>query len=205
MQKDESAIFGVIKKRRSVRKFKSAPVPKEHITKILDAANFAPCSGGAQNWKFLVIRDREKLNQLKEECISRYLERHRRRKDFDPKKLDGKREWARVHFENYLSAPVYIVVLVDNRKWSDIPDYMKRYSIKDGTLAAANLMLAARALGYGTVFCTDTIPEELTEKIFNIPDYYTRICITPVGVPEDWPECPLKKGLDEKVVYEKFQ
>jgi len=77
--------------------------------------------------------------------------------------------------------------------------------MKDGALAAGYLMLAARALGYGTVFCTDSIPEKLTKKIFDIPDHFTRICITPVGVPESWPESPLKKSLDELVVYEMFK
>ncbi len=76
--------------------------------------------------------------------------------------------------------------------------------MKDGSLAAGYLMLAARALGYGTVFCTDTIAENLTQKIFNIPEHYNRICITPVGVPESWPESPPKKSLDELVIYETF-
>jgi len=205
-QKEDLTVFDVFEKRRSVRKFKSTPVPKEHITKILEAANCAPSSGNAQNWKFLVIRDREKLNQLKEECIARFLELYKKkRKDLDPEKLEEKREWAKQYYGDYLSAPVYIEVLVDKRKWSETPNHMERYSIKDGALAAANILLGARALGYGTVFCTDSIPEELTQKMFNIPTHYTRICITPVGVPESWPECPPKKSLDEKVVYEKFQ
>jgi len=86
----------------------------------------------------------------------------------------------------------------------DVIEYTNRYSIKDGTLAAGYLILAARALGYGTVFCTDSIPEELTKKVFNIPDHFTRICITPVGVPDEWPESPPKKSLEELVVHETF-
>jgi 5,6-dimethylbenzimidazole synthase len=204
-QNEDLAIFDVFKKRRSVRKFKSTPVPKEHIAKILEAANCAPSSGNAQNWKFLVIRDRKKLNQLKEECIARFLELYKKKhKSLNTEKLEEKREWAKQYYEDYLSAAVYIEVLVDNRKWSEAPNHMERYNIKDGTLAAAILLLAARALGYGTVFCTDSVPEELTRKMFSIPDHYTRICITPVGVPDGWPECPPKKGLHEKVVYETF-
>jgi nitroreductase len=209
--KEDLTIFEVFKKRRSVRKFKSTPVPKEHITKILEAANRAPSAGNSQNWKFLVIRDRGKLNQLKEECIARFLELYKKElykkkdKDLAAEELEEKRKWAKQYYEDYLSAPVYIEVLVDNRKWSETPNHMERYNIKDGTLAAAILLLAARALGYGTVFCTDSIPENLTQKMFNIPDHYTRICITPVGVPENWPECPPKKGLDELVVYDQFQ
>ena len=192
----------MIKKRRSVRKFKSTPVPKEHITKILDAAHLAPTGGNAQLWKFLVIRDRTKLDHLRNECLLRVLDFAKKQKDFDPNSLDTKTEKLKAYFEDYLSAPVYIIVLVDNRNG---PKYTNRYSMKDGALATGYLMLAARALGYGTVFCTDSIPEKLTKKIFNIPDHFTRICITPVGVPESWPESPAKKSLDELVVYEMFK
>jgi nitroreductase len=205
-QTDDLTIFDVFKKRRSVRKFKATPIPEEHITKILDAAHLAPTGGNAQLWKFLVIRDIKKLYEIKErlinERIPELLEWYKGQKDVDPNELDAKYEELKVHFENYLSAPVYIIVLVDNRKG---PEYTNRYSMKDGALAAGYLMLAARALGYGTVFCTDTIPEKLTKEIFNIPDHFTRICITPVGVPQSWPETPPKKSLDELVVYEMFK
>ena len=48
-------------------------------------------------------------------------------------------------------------------------------------------MLAARALGYGSVCITDAIPEEATQKAFNIPERYNRVCITPIGIPVEWP------------------
>lgn len=201
-QDSDSMIFNVFKKRRSVRKFSPASVPEEHITKILDAAHLAPSGGNAQDWKFLVIRDRERLNQLKDACISKTVEMFKSRDNFEPDKLDEQRERAETYYEDYLSAPVYIIVLVDNRKG---PEYTNRYNMKDGTLAAGYLMLAARALGYGTVFCTDSIPEEITQKVFNIPDYYNRICITPIGVPVEWPKIPNKKNLDELIVREIFQ
>jgi nitroreductase len=61
-------------------------------------------------------------------------------------------------------------------------------------------MLAARALGYGTVFITDSIPDEITRRILDIPDRYSRVCITPVGVPDSWPDSPSKKDLDEFIM-----
>lgn len=65
-------------------------------------------------------------------------------------------------------------------------------------------MLAARALGYGTVFCANSIYEEVTKEVLNIPDEYKRICITPIGVPEEWPKMPKKKSLEEVVLHEKL-
>jgi nitroreductase len=78
------------------------------------------------------------------------------------------------------------------------------YNHWDGPLAAGYLMLAARSLGYGTVFITDAISEEVTKKVFNIPDSYTRVCITPVGMPYEWPKTPQKKELEDLMVWEKF-
>jgi nitroreductase len=52
----------------------------------------------------------------------------------------------------------------------------------DGPLAAGYLLLAARALGYGTVYVTDSIRGDFTRKVLNIPDRYNRVCITPVGI-----------------------
>ena len=103
---------------------------------------------------------------------------------------------VRSRLGNYFSAPVYIIVLTDNK--SLYPDY----NHWDGPLAAGYLMLAARALGYGTVFITDAIPEDVTKEIFNIPDTYTRVCITPLGVPIEWPKSPEKKKLEDFISFD---
>lgn len=176
---EEMSIWDVFKKRRSVRKFKSTPIPKDHLTKILEAANYAPTPRNRQAWKFLVIRDRNTLDKIKEECIK------------------GGGEGSRGYFTDYLSAPVYVVVLADTETRNPSNDIIA------ASLAAMNLMLAARALGYGTVFCVNSISEDITKRILNIPDKYKRICITPIGIPEEWPEKE-KKGLDTVVVYEKI-
>jgi nitroreductase len=103
---------------------------------------------------------------------------------------------VRTSFDGYFSAPAYIVVLTDNQ--SAYPDYNRW----DGPMAAGYLMLAARALGYGTVFITDSVPDEISKKVLNIPDRYTRVCFTPLGVPVEWPPSPKKKPLEDFVAYE---
>lgn len=47
----------VISKRRSIRKFKSDPVPKEDIEYIVEAARLAPSWANSQCWKFVVVTD----------------------------------------------------------------------------------------------------------------------------------------------------
>ena len=65
-------------------------------------------------------------------------------------------------------------------------------------------MLAARALGYGTVFITDAIPESVTKEVLQIPDSYTRVCITPLGVPFEWPATPPKRDLNEMISFDRL-
>jgi nitroreductase len=194
-QEDLPPFFEVVKNRRSVRKFKDTPIPEDHLTAILDAARLAPTSGNQQPWKFLVLRQRSTIDELREACIEASLEARRARGETVSEEDTA---GVRQYFTDYLSAPVYVVVLTDNE--SRYPTY----NHWDGPLAAGYLMLAARALGYGTVHATDSIPDAVTKEVLNIPDRYTRVCITPIGVPEAWPESPPKKELDEFVVSERF-
>lgn len=188
---NELSIWDVFQQRRSVRKYKSDPVPQEHILKIIDAARMAPTSGNQQPWKFLVVQDKNIINELKEACINEAVEQNEKADSSFVKRITG-------IFNNYLSAPVYIVILTDNN--SKYPTY----NHWDGPLAAGYLMLAARTLGYGTVFITDAISEKVTKEVLHIPDNYTRVCITPVGIPEEWPSTPSKKLLEEFIIHEKF-
>lgn len=79
--------------------------------------------------------------------------------------------------DNVLTAPVSVAILVDSK--AKYPDYI----LYDGTLAAEYLMIAARALGYGTGFFTTFFPETKMKQFFNIPDQYNLICFTPIGIP----------------------
>jgi len=173
-------IFQIIKNRRSVRKFKPTPVPKEHLAQILKAANYAPTPRNRQAWKFVITQDKNNINGIKEECIKRSGEN------------------SRQYFTDYLSAPVYVVVLAYTKTRNPVND------ITAGALAAENLLLAARALGYGTVYAVNSIPADIINKAINTPEDYQFICITPIGIPVEWPRTPNKKDLNEVVVQEKF-
>lgn len=194
----EESFWEVIKTRRSVRAFQPDPVPMEDIRKIIDAARMAPTSGNQQPWKFLVITDPKKIEALKTEKLKETEVYFRDTKKLEGEELNTQMKQVDERLTNgYLSAPALIVVLTDNN--SAYPGY----NHWDGPLAAGYLMLAARALGYGTVHITDSFSEELTARVFQIPDQYTRVCITPLGVPKEWPEKE-KKALDKFIVNEKF-
>ncbi len=54
----------VIKKRRSIRKYKDTPVPKESVMKVLEAARIAPSAAHRQPWHFIVVKDKEMRGKL---------------------------------------------------------------------------------------------------------------------------------------------
>lgn len=189
----ESELLALFAKRQSVRRYKPNPVPEEHLRRILDAARRAPTSGNQQPWKFLVVRDRAKIERMRTRCVELS---EARLKNLPAADAEPRREAIRKAMAGYFSAPVYVVVLTDSQ--SMYPSYNHH----DGPLAAGYLMLAARALGYGTVYITDAIPEAVTREVLGIPERYQRVCITPVGVPDGWPDAKPKKKLEELVAYE---
>jgi nitroreductase len=54
----------VLLKRRSIRKYKEAPIPREKILKILEAARVAPSASNKQPWHFIVVENKETIRQL---------------------------------------------------------------------------------------------------------------------------------------------
>jgi nitroreductase len=56
----------VIKKRASVRSFKSKVAPWDKVLDAIDAANQGPFAGNHNNLKFLIIEDQEKINKIAE-------------------------------------------------------------------------------------------------------------------------------------------
>jgi nitroreductase len=193
MNLGDHPFFKVVEQRVSVRKYKPDPVPKGHLELILNAARLAPNSGNQQACRYLIVEDKERLDELREACIRNRKTVLRARGDEVPED-----EAIREHYDVVFSAPLYVLVLVDKTV------RYKGYEEKDGSLAAANIMLAARALGYGTVFYTDSVPEDLCMKHLNIPEKYSRTCIIPIGIPERWPDKRDRLPLDELVFHEKI-
>jgi len=50
--------------RRSIRKYTSEPVTDDEVKQLLRAAMHAPSAGNQRPWEFIVIRDKETLNEI---------------------------------------------------------------------------------------------------------------------------------------------
>ncbi len=61
---DWNPVERVILERRSVRKYRDRQVPEKLVRRILEAGRFAPSAGNSQPWRFVVVRDREMLDEM---------------------------------------------------------------------------------------------------------------------------------------------
>ncbi|UCF70184.1 MAG: nitroreductase family protein [candidate division WOR-3 bacterium] len=196
---DRSTVFfDVIKNRRSIRKFKSTPIPKEHITRILEAASLAPTANNRQPWKFLVIQNPETIDAIKRASVELKIQEYTHNTEHTPEQLAARKEKVSNHYDDIFSAPAYIVVFTDSY------EEFSHYNTHDGPLAAAHICLSAQALGYGSLYATESISDAAIRKIITVPVKYTFVCGIPIGIPESIPEMPPKKPVDELVVYEHF-
>jgi len=53
-------------KRRSIRKYKDAPIEREKVEQLLQVGLLAPTSRNSRPWEFIVVDDRELLGKLSE-------------------------------------------------------------------------------------------------------------------------------------------
>jgi len=57
-------VLDAIKERKSVRKFKDAPVNESTLGRIIEAALYAPSAGNIQPWQFYVVHNQQIKNKL---------------------------------------------------------------------------------------------------------------------------------------------
>jgi nitroreductase len=136
-------ILEFIKSRRSIRKFLDQPVDNEHLTKILEAARWAPSAGNCQPWRFIVVTERKKI-------------RH-----FDPF----------FHQPWVMNAPAIIVVLASPEDSYKRYGPNSTWFIQDCAAATENMLLMAHGLGLGAVWVGAFSKEAVREALDVDPRY----------------------------------
>ncbi len=58
----------IIYTRRSIRLYQKKQVPAELIRRIIEAGRFAPSAGNNQPWKFIVIQNKELIDEINARC-----------------------------------------------------------------------------------------------------------------------------------------
>ncbi len=169
-----------IMSRSSVRSFKDIEISDEEVRKILAAGMAAPSCVNRRDWSFLVTRDPEILGRMAD-CNGRPAEPLRK-------------------------AKLGILVLGDlERAFSRAPDYW----IIDASIAAENMVLAANALGIGSVWL-GTYPQadrvDALRKEFSLPDTVVPHSIIAFGYPSEEEAGKGPRGFyeDDRVHFDKW-
>jgi len=198
----EITLFEAMYSARSIRKLGADPVPEELITRVLEAATQAPSGGNAQDWMFVVVRDRELRQKVgavyrKGSDIAAKVYAARGRpahlSEAQYKRMMQGGGWL---WEHLGEAPVILVVAAKQRAQPP-RDKLPREIDYDAELAYAdrihgasiypavqNILLACRALGLGTVLTTNHLRcEDELKALLGIPEDVSTFALMPIGWP----------------------
>lgn len=171
-------VFACMKDSRSIRRFKTNPLPDSVLTRILEAACWAPSAGNLQPWQFYVVKDQ----QLKEQIFNVSFEQ-----------------------EPIRQAPVLIVVMCDPARSAE--RYHERgaqlYCLQDTAAAAQNMMLAAEALDIAACWL-GAFDEAKVKALLAAPSRLRAVILLTIGY-SDEPERQKKERLSIAEVTKLFE
>lgn len=188
-------VMQAIKERRSIRKYRSEPVPEETLNTVLEAARWAPSWANSQCWRLIIVRDPETRVKLAEALRTR---------------KPGTKNSATAAVKE---APIVIAACAErglsgcstseDTRGQPVTEKGEWWLMFDVGLAMQNATLVAQTLGLGTVHIGmfDT-PEVI--RILGIPDNLVLVELMVLGWPDEKPPTRSRKEISEFVFYEKY-
>ena len=180
-------LLGVIKGRRSVRKYKPTPIKDEDLNAVLEAARWAPSWRNSQCWRFILVRDPEIRSRLAETLP-----------ETNPA-LPAIKE----------QAPLVIVTCAElgksgySREGQQATTKGESWYMFDTALALQNMALMAHSLGLGTVH-VGRFDAEKAAQILDVPENVVVVEIIPLGYADEVPKASRRKELSEMVFHDKY-
>lgn len=161
-------VYDVIRKRRTVSKFKSRPISEKLLLKLADAARLAPSASNIQPCEFILVNKPKKVSETFE-CI----------------------DWEQSAFPNGAPGPherptAYLVVLVDLIK-------KRKGGCSDAAAAAMSAVLAASEIGLGTCWIVQLRRKRL-KKHLRIPHHLNVDSVIAFGYPDESPVLEESQG-----------
>ena len=202
----------LVKKRRSIRRFKPDPIPDEYVDKIIEAARWAPSGANSQPWEFIVVKKEE----LKDSIVKLYEGRsalsYRMELTREPEQRFPTYAKPPQQPPGFATAPVFIILCGDPRTKDAYPlsaTLQQGQSIFTSSMASACLYmhLAATALGLGSQWVTATAyPFEqcLIKELLGIPRELGIYDTMVVGYPDAEPKPRLVRAKEEIVHYDYY-
>jgi nitroreductase len=155
------SVYDMIRRRRTIRRFKSKPVPERILLQLVDAARLAPSASNVQPCEFILVTKPKKLSETFD-CI----------------------DWDRAAFpkgepKTDERPAAYLVILVDLIK-------KRTGGGSDAAAAAENAALTALELGLGSCLIFDFQRKKL-KKSLRIPHHLVVDSVLALGYPDEDP------------------
>ncbi|TDZ76662.1 nitroreductase family protein [Mycobacteroides salmoniphilum] len=212
-------LYDVMRTTFAAREFTGEPLPDNVLDRILDNARFAPSGGNRQAGHIIVVRDHTTRAGLIEATTAgarRYFAQI----------AAGESPWNPVSpthvapetiasttvpesvFEPLRTASVVLVVCVDLRLVAATDQGLDRIGVISGASIYPlvwNILLAARAEGFGGTLTTMAVAQEpKVRELLDIPDTYAVAAVLPIGKPVKQLRKLRRNTVDEFVTRERF-
>lgn len=171
--KENMGFAELAKKRQSDRKYKDQPVEKEKLIQCLETARISPSANNSQPWKFIVVDDFEKKEQIAECSIGLGMNKFTHQ------------------------CPVLVAVVLEQQNFMSTIGSMiknKNYSLFDIGIAVNQFCLQAADLGLGTCII-GWFDEKKIKKILGVRNRRVPLLIS-VGYPDAPTRDKVRKPLD---------
>ncbi len=190
---DTAGLLQIIKKRRSVRVYKSGRLTDTQLQTILEAARWAPSGANTQPWEFVVTRDRRKMQRAREIFYKEWQQRKRE----DPVNYKGLSKY-------YVGdAAVLVLVCADPRTMQVYLTTRQpgdREKLFQASVASAveQMMLVAATMDFGTVWVSvrEEIEPEL-RALFKVPEPIRLLWVVPIGRARFWPNAKPRRKVSD--------
>lgn len=212
-------LYEAMRTTAAIREFTGDPLPDDVLYRILDNARFAPSGGNRQGVRLVLVTEREtreRLAALVPAGARRYAAQSRAGETpwnpISPTSLSAE-EIAETKVpaslvDPYLTAAVLVVVLVDLGTLAATDQDLDRVGLVGGGSVFPlvwDMLLAARAEGYGGVMNTMAVPAEAEVlELLGAPDDHALACIVPLGKPVKQPTRLKRKPVEAFVTRERF-
>jgi nitroreductase len=206
----EMSFAAAVERRVSVRRFRSDPVPRADVERMVELATRAASAGNGQMWRFIAIRDRNLLARMREAVVERFEEL-----TTWPALADRWRQLmaARAHALFFAEAPLCIAVLAlpYASRMDELLDLAcvsreehdrlrQRPDLQSVGAAVQLLITSAYATGYGACWmCAPVVAAQRLETLLRVKPPARLAALVPIGRPDGTPKAsprlPLSRVL----------
>lgn len=208
-----------VKSRRTISVYKNTPLPDDALEKILESASWTPSGANSQPVEYIVVREKASLEKIREHMKEVLSMSNVDNMDTIYKVMEEtgtfkKAGTQKVTWDEYLNPPVMVIVVSnEDLRGTEYEDYHHYTMVAQSAQGhIQTMMLAAHALGVGSMWCKYFDPERI-KIMFEIPKTFCVAGIVLLGyakyiprapelalssAPELYPRRPLENMLHEE-------